>query len=370
MLDKTKVNIPERFKTHPLFNELVCGMNFGFMAKRGYYETEYARSQPALMRREGINWATLNANFVCEHFYSTRLFLDFKYSSGSGELVEMAKRLHDEGIRILFKPCMTPLDGVWMGRVDFPSDSDATQIDGVKIEFWKKWFESYNECMKYYSELAEKMGAEAMLVGAEYFGTELQSDYWLKTIENIRTYYSGPLSYEFDMKSYRVGHGNEWMNALDFLSFSYYPAARPMNREYVSPISNPGVKDLPDATLEDMLSYLEPQKQVIRDLCARYGNKPIAFTEIGTRSAHGTTVKPSDYRWPSRYDGEEQANYMEACFRTFWDIETWLGFFWWKWDETQIRPHYKTDPAGDQGFTIQGKPAAVVMRRWNAKKNG
>ena len=369
MLDKTKVIIPERFRDHPLFNELICGTNFGFMAKRGYYETDFAKAQPEIMKKEGVNWTTLNANFVCEHFYSTRLFLDFKYSSGYNELIEIAKRIHDCGIRILFKPCMTPLDGVWMGRVDFPSDSTNTQIDGVTIDFWKKWFASYNECMKYFSELAQKAGCEAMLVGAEYFGTELQTDYWLKTIENIRNYFSGPLSYEFEMKSVREDHKLEWMAPLDFLSFSFYPPARPKNDGF-GIISNPGVKDLPDASAEDMAAYLAPQKDVIRDICARNGNKPIAFTEIGARSAHGTTVRPADFRWASRYDGMEQANYMEACFRTFWELDNWLGFFWWKWDETQKRPHYSSDPAGDQGFTIQGKPAAEVMRRWNAKKNG
>ena len=41
-----------------------------------------------------------------------------------------------------------------------------------------------------------------------------------------------------------------------------------------------------------------------------------------------------------------------------------MGFLWWKWDETQKRPQYHLDPAGDMGFTIQGKPAEEVMKRW------
>lgn len=40
------------------------------------------------------------------------------------------------------------------------------------------------------------------------------------------------------------------------------------------------------------------------------------------------------------------------------------GFYWWKWDEHQSesRPHYYTDPAGDQGFTLAGKPAEATLR--------
>mgnify|MGYP004470264107 CR=1 FL=1 len=37
MIDFSVVKIPEKFRNHPLFTEPICGMNFGFMAKRGYY---------------------------------------------------------------------------------------------------------------------------------------------------------------------------------------------------------------------------------------------------------------------------------------------------------------------------------------------
>ena len=58
---------------------------------------------------------------------------------------------------------------------------------------------------------------------------------------------------------------------------------------------------------------------------------------------------------------------MEASFQTFTQVPGWMGLFWWKWDETQNRPQYHGDPNGDRGFTIQGKPAEAVMRRWFAK---
>lgn len=86
------------------------------------------------------------------------------------------------------------------------------------------------------------------------------------------------------------------------------------------------------------------------------------------RSAHGCIMRPYDYLWETYYDGQEQADYMEASFQTFWEIPQWMGFFWWKWDETQIRPHYYGDPNGDKGFTIQGKPAENVFRRWVGKE--
>ena len=120
MLDKNKTVIPERFSDHPIFNELLCGTNFGFMAKRGYYATENALKQPQIMRKTGINWTTLNMNFCQTNYFSDKVFLDFEFSTGELELAEMVKRLHDNGIRVLFKPCLTPLDGAWMGHINFP----------------------------------------------------------------------------------------------------------------------------------------------------------------------------------------------------------------------------------------------------------
>ena len=58
------VNISERLKDHPLFKERIKGMNFGFLSKRGYYEREDIKKQPAIMKSMGVNLVTLNLN-VC-----------------------------------------------------------------------------------------------------------------------------------------------------------------------------------------------------------------------------------------------------------------------------------------------------------------
>lgn len=358
------LNVSEKYKNHPLFNKLIVGMNYGFMAKRGYYNTEYAKKQPKLMADMGVNCVTLNANFCMDNLASTRCFLDFEYSSTETELIDMAKRMHDAGLMIILKPCMTLLDGAWMGRVNFPSDSENTQITGVKLEYWKKWFDSFKECSKYFAELAERCNIEGYLIGAEYFGTESQNKGWSETIDIVKNIYSGPVSYEFTPNSIlNTVNDLKWFNKLDFLSHSIYPPARPKNNT-ATLLSNPDAINQPEQSLEDMIEYLKPQLDTMKSIMARFGNLPLLFTEIGCRSSRGVSMKPDDYRWSSKYDGMEQANYMEAVFRTFTQLENWMGLLWWKWDETQTRPHYVTDPAGEQGFTIQGKPAEELFRRW------
>lgn len=359
MLKHDKVVIPEKFKDHPIFNELLCGVNFGFMARRGYYSREDVKAQPALMKKAGVNWVTLNMNFCQEYFYSTKTFLDFEFSTGELETAQMIKSLHDNGIKVLLKPCLTPLDSAWMGSVNFP---DGTQIQGRDTShYWKEWFDSFIEAEKYFADFAEKTKVDALIIGAEYLGTEGQSDGWRRVIAEIRKLYSGPITYEFTHAS-RKNYSLDWMEDIDFLSYSYYPPACPQNGD------EPDAKSNPSYTVEQMKDFLSSRKSKIDEICQGLFNKPIAFTEYGVRSAHGCIMRPYDYLWETYYDGQEQADYMEASFQTFWEIPQWMGFFWWKWDETQIRPHYYGDPNGDKGFTIQGKPAENVFRRWVGKE--
>lgn len=366
-MDKTLVKIPEKFASHPIFNSLICGTNFGFMAKRGYYAQPEVLKQPELMKKAGINWTTLNMNFCQTNFYSDKVFLDFEFSTGELEMSEIVKRLHDNGIKILFKPCLTSLDGSWMGLVKFPDLGGSQQIAGIeRNDYWGRWFRSFTESSKYFSDLAERLGIDAMIIGAEYFGTEGQNEYWEKVIEEVRQRFSGPITYEFTPAS-RKEHDLKWFKKLDFLAYSYYPPAAPANEEPLDAARNDKAAQSPSYTVEQMADYLSSRKEKIASISKSFDNMPIAFTEYGTRSAHGCVMQPFNFLWDTYYDGEEQANYMEASFRTFWEVPQWMGFFWWKWDETQYRPHYHTEPGVDKGFTIQGKPAEGVMRRWLEK---
>lgn len=366
MLNKEKVRINEKFEQHPIFNELICGTNFGFMAKRGYYAQKEVQRQPECMKEAGINWTTLNMNFCQTNYYSDKVYLDFEYSTGELELYEIVKRLHDNGVKVLFKPCLTPLDGAWMGKVCFPEKGELSQIQGVNVDYWKKWFHSFTEAAKYFSDLSEKIGMDALILGAEYFGTEGQNDYWEKVIEESRKLYSNPITYEFTFAS-RKQHDLNWIKSLDFLSYSYYPPACKPNMEVLDSTWNPDAESNPVLSVEDMVNYLKPRRKRITSICERFDNMPIVFTEYGVRSAHGCVMQPFNFMWDTRYDGQEQADYMEASFQTFYELPQWMGLFWWKWDETQNRPQYHGDLNGDRGFTIQGKPAEAVMRKWVSK---
>ena len=346
----SQAKIREQFKNHPVFTEFHRGVNFGFMAKRGYYSRPDVLEQPKAMAKCGVNFCTFNVNVCQETYYSRRIFQDYVFSSGDQELADMAKSLNDNGIHPMLKPCLTSLDGAWMGNVIMP---ETCQIAGVSHNYTGEWFASYTDAICHYAEFAEKNNIAALMVGAENYGVEQWSDEWRKLIAKVRTIFSGPMTYEFTYLSLK-NRRMDWINDLDFISYSYYPPAQTL------PLGTP-YDQAPVLTLEDMVSFLSPRKEKIQSIVEQFDGMPIAFTEIGVRSAHGCTSNPCDFMQETYYDGEEQANYMEAVFQTFSNIPQWMGLYWWKWDETQIRPQYHTDPRGDKGFTIQGKPAEKVL---------
>ena len=362
LFDRSACAIPERFKDHPLFTTPHCGVNFGFLARRGYFSRPEVRRQPALMRKAGANWVTLNTHFCQETFASRKVFLDFDWSSGERELVDMIRALHGEGLHIVLKPCLTSLDSAWMGAVTFPG-KEQEQIQGVKQRYAEEWFDSLRECLSYFGDIAEETGCEALIAGAEYNGTTKFDDEWRKTVAHVRKHYGGPVTYEF-MPGEPAERPLKWFETLDFLALSTYPAAVDAPNEVRGDYAN--WKNLPPISKDSMMKALAAHKPLVAGFSERFGRKPLLFSEIGTRSCRGCVNVPGNYYTESIWDGKEQADYMDAVFSTFSTLPAWMGLSWWKWDETQhTRHHYSPDPMKDRGFTICGKPAEAVMRKWS-----
>ena len=168
-----------------------------------------------------------------------------------------------------------------------------------------------------------------------------------EVIARVRSEYTGPVTYNADQ--FRPGQPfvRNWFRLLDLLGVSFYS----------------GVPDVdPDA--EKIAEGLHPVADALEAVSQDIG-LPLFFAECGARSVAGGTREPWRYDVEGAYDGAAQANYLEGVLKAFSARAWWRGLLWWKWDEQQRRPHYN-QPGGDTGFTIAGKPAAAVFRRWTA----
>ena len=75
-------------------------------------------------------------------------------------------------------------------------------------------------------------------------------------------------------------------------------------------------------------------------------------------------MKPWGWDNPGGYNGEEQAQYLDVVLEKFWNEPWFAGMYWWKWREHNDRPWMDDDPRGNKGFSVDGKPAADVMKKW------
>ncbi len=328
------------------------GMSFGYLAKRGYYGSAEGLNQVDRMADLGITWVALMASVMQDTHYSTRLYQDFEFTPSDHELEAIIARFHQRGIRVLLKPMVECHNSAWRGRVNFP-DGDQ-QIQGRVVAQWDPWFASFGASVNHYALLAERTGCESYCIGCELDGAEqaYNNARWDKVVAEARERYHGMLCYDA-MPSTLLNHDQPpaWLKALDAVCISYYSSAA----------SKPG------ATVAEMIETLRPTVANLRRASERLGGLPLIFGETGCRSRVGGAIEPSAYQPESAYDPSEQANYLDAFCTLFWNEPWWRGFYWWKWEEQQNRPHYYTDPAGDTGFTLDGKPAAEVLRRWFAK---
>lgn len=331
-------------KTPVALAELHRGMSFGFFAKNGYYGSSEGLAQPEKMAALGVKWVSVIVTVMQDAYYSTRVYKDFKYTPNDVEIEQIIDKIHQQGMRVMLYPNLEMHDSQWRGRVKFPYTIE--QIQGVKVDYWAPWFDSYTDCLLNYARLAQRKNVELLCLGAEMEGTTPLTYYWERAIRRVREVYHGPLIYE--------AHGDEldkpapWFSKLDLIGYSYYkPTA-----------------DRPGMSVAEMVEFLKPTVARCQRFSEKVG-KPLVFTEGGCLSRKGSTInndtifKPGQYQ----YSGEEQAQWMEAVWTAFGKEPWWRGLYWWKWDEQQNRPQYKTDPTGDQGCTIQGKPAEKTLKR-------
>lgn len=328
------------------------GMTFGYYARNGYYASPQARLEVDRMADLGVNWICLVAIVLQDTFASTRHYRDFHQTPADDELREIIDYIHGRGMRVQLRPMLECRDGTQRIHIRFPDEMEI--IPGKPITHWTRWFDSLVERTLHYASLAQRAGCEAYGLDSELDFTVDQHAHWRRVISAARSVYQGHLTTGHtrlvDFLAEFRRHPDHWFKELDSLGSSFY-----------SPLA-----DRPGASLESMVERIRPVVAYYREVAALFG-KPFYFAECGCCSTAGATMKPHGWDNPGGYDGGEQANFLEAVLRAFWDESWWAGFFWWKWEEQNDRPWLRDDPRGDKGFPIWNKPAAATFRQWSEK---
>jgi hypothetical protein len=281
--------------------------------------------------------AAVGANTVClvvpgfqENASSTSLFIDARKVPTNARLLELMDHAHERGLRVVLMPIVlleNPGAGEWRGKLSPTS--------------WAHWWEDYNSFLLRYAKLAQRGGAEVLIIGSELVTTESHEQRWRYLIGEVRRRYDGLLSYSANWDHYRP---IQWWDAVDLIGMTTY-------------------YDLTggdDPTLERLMESWRDVKADVLEWQRKKG-KPIVFTEVGWPNQATCAQYPWDYfRATDQPDPEAQANCFEAFFRTWFNEPSVAGYLVWEWR------NYPQQPVGpeDTSYVPVGKPALDVIRRY------
>ncbi len=342
--------------TSPAFTEVQTGVTFGFYARNGVLGSTWARDQVDRMVDANVRWVVLTPIVMQESAHTTRQYRDFEVTPNDHELYTLITYMHQQGLRVNLRPMLETQDG--NGRLQVWFQPDRERIPGRISDHWARWFESMTLRSVHYARIAQDTGCELYGLDSELDRTIDQHGRWKQVIKAVRSVYDGPVTschtthtglIDFDKELSRADH---WWRDLDMLQLSCYERA----------------SEQPGSSVEEMMAMLAPHVSRFRRMAEAYG-KPISFGECGCTSSRGGAKSPSGWTSDATFDGQEQANYLEAVLRSFSPEPWWNGLYWWKWDEQNDRAQFKSDPAGDKGFTVRGKPAEERMRQLYGELN-
>jgi hypothetical protein len=280
--------------------------------------------------------------------------LNTRPSHQLADIGKVVEYLRNAGISVAIKPDLLPSDGTWSGRIH-PTNA------GI-------FFQNYKQIMLGYAALAKDKGVDTL-----YLSNEMKSmvvdprytGYWTDIIQSIRKVFPGKISLNSTIDDGNGLSGSEVMNIpfadrLDFIGVSLY-----------IPLTNKG-----DPTVEDLVKAWYRNRdgvdiiESLKNINKRYG-KPVMISEIAYRSIRGANTRPSDMNGKGVVDFQEQANLFEALMRVLTkERGDWLmGVSIWAWF-TDLDPSAEL-PAkgytilfGEQGSTIQNKPAEKLLTDW------
>lgn len=244
---------------------------------------------------------------------------------------ETINHAHQLGLKVLIKPHVWLRGAGWPGEFTLESE-----------EQWKQWEKNYRSYIISYAKLSESLGVEMFSIGTEYrIAVVERPDFWEKLIKEVRSVYSGKLTYASNWDNYQnVGFWSE----VDYIGIDSYFDLSPQ-------------KEPTAAHLKEQWKPIKKEMQIFSES----KSKPIIFTEFGYQSVDYTADGHWKYgRGERPINMQAQATAYRALFETFWDEPWFAGGFLWKWFDQ----HERRGGANDSRFTPQNKPAEQTIREW------
>ncbi len=249
-----------------------------------------------------INHISVAFPIYQDGYQSTVVYDHPKNTPKREDIAYFIDEAHKRGFTITLRPLMDEEafipEGNWRGSIQ-PTNPQA-------------WFESYKTLITDYAQFAEEHNAEFFSIGSEFSTMESFNDEWLALITNVRSVYTGQITYSTNWDPSWVNFPlsvTPWKKELDFESIDAYFRL-----------------NAPDYTTVDrLIAAWQPWIQVITDSGRSLDS--IVFAEIGIIPHLGAHRTP--YAWESSapFDEETQRRFYEATCAVF--SGKLRGIHWW-----------------------------------------
>jgi len=304
------------FSTKSNENNILSGKKI----KSGNLSTDYDIEQ-ALSDIDKFQLNTLNipVEIKIDNLSSSNMEVD---KDSEDRAISLIKQLKGKDINIILEPYPWIAEGE-KSETDWKPDNISTFFSNWKMNVLKPLID----------DVASPYNVDALNIGSNFVNIEPEEKNWCDTIDYVRTYYKGLVTYRtnkwdtasFDPKSitdYENKLNNKLFSKVDFISIAAYFE----------------LTNNPTNTVENLVSAIECSqvsvdgqirnqniKQEIKNFYDKW-NKPIFFGELGFPKTDKASYHPWKSLENSTVNNVEQANCFEAYRREF-ENEPWvLGF--------------------------------------------
>lgn len=304
--------------------ELIHGFTFAPFAKRGTFDKSHTyQSLDTMIATTGCNFITLVPNGLQDTPQSESICYTSEATFADQELEKMIYYIKEKGIKVALKPTVNCKNGTWRAHISFFDEDVPCEPK------WCNWFQSYTRFQLHYAKLAERTHCDLFIAGCEMVMSEHREQEWRKLIADIRSVYSGPVTYNTD--KYQE-HNVKWWDCLDYISSSgYYP-------------------------IHDWEVQLDRIEKVVQ----KY-NKPFLFAEAGCMSTVGSQYVPNDWSLDGEVDLKGQADWFEEMFSITQKRDWIKGYFIWSWPS---KLYSLSKAAQDKRYETYGKLSEAVIYKY------
>lgn len=193
----------------------------------------------------------------------------------------------------------------------------------------KLWMKNYSAMILEYAKFAEDEKVEVFGIGTELSSMLSEEQEWEKLITSVRAVYKGKITYSFNWDDTL---SPRFVNKLDYIGIdSFYPIQEPTVAEW-------------DPWIQKMAEY------------EAFSNKPVIFTELGTRSQKDSYQSPWGWRMTKDVDQDAQMLYYDSICQASMSVVD--GWYVWHLTVNSLEINPETDPS----FDVTGKKSEKVIR--------